>query len=211
MGVWAVTLALTLMLAGVNILLAFSIEPIHRLLQDARPGIRLPEFALFVMQARSIWIILSFIPPSMAVFTVLFARDDRRALFTLSVLMMFIFIQASLTTMALFDAIFSFPQSGLVPQTGIGTSALYDALSALLSGDGSALDAYFRWTIAILALAVSVFFFWRFITEKDRREFRVRYSLPARGMKPRPGPIQKSGRFPGRTKISRQLVDFLVA
>jgi len=72
LGVRAVVLAFTLLLAFLNTQLAFSIELVRKLLQDAMPGAPLPQFALFIMQARTIWILVSFIPPTLAVLATFF-------------------------------------------------------------------------------------------------------------------------------------------
>jgi hypothetical protein len=158
LGVRAVAMALTLVIACLNTQLTFSLELVRKLLQDAMPGAPVPGFALFIMQARTIWLIISFAPPIMAVLTAFFARDDRRALTTLSVLIVLIFIQGSLTSLALYYFIFQWPFEGMVNTHQ--TSAVYDTLA----GDGlNTWVGYLRLVLVIIALAISMFFFWRFI------------------------------------------------
>jgi hypothetical protein len=126
------------------------------------PGAPLPEFALFIMQARTAWIIISFVPPIMAILAAFFARDDRRALVIFSLLIVLIFIQANLTLMTLFYFVFQWPFVGIATPPLDQTSTLFNALTAhgLSSWGGSLLG--------IIALAISIFFFWRFIRKEPR-------------------------------------------
>ncbi len=93
-GVRAVVLSLMLMLAFVNIELAFSTEYFQELLKAPwRPG---PEYALFMMKVPSaIWIALSFALTGLALVVTFFCRSNRRALVSLAGAMLLIFSQAS--------------------------------------------------------------------------------------------------------------------
>jgi len=65
---------------------------------------------------------------------------------------------------ALFYFLFQWPFVGMGTRPLDQTSAVYDALA----GDGlSTWIGCFRLALSILALAISIFFFWRFITAKD--------------------------------------------
>ena len=164
-GVRTVVMALTLVLACLNTQLAFSIEFVRKLLQDAMPGAPLPEFTLFIMQARTIWIVISFAPPVMAVLTAFFARDNRRALVTLSVLIVLIFVQAILTSTTLFYFIFHWPFEGMSTLSVDQTSVLYNMLAVDGMSPGF---VRLRWALVSGALAISMFFFWRFIRQQPQ-------------------------------------------
>jgi hypothetical protein len=166
-GVRVVVLCLTLMLAFVNIELAFSTEYFWELLET--PWRHVPDYALFTMKVPSvIWIALSFVLPVMAVVLTLFCRNNRRTLVSLAGIMLMIFSQASLTSMTWVRWMWPPNWVGPAPRLPGGQdSFLYD----LLAGDGfDTWVGYLRLILAMLAFAISMYFFWRFIVGTDPRK-----------------------------------------
>ncbi len=160
-----IILAITLVLAGFNALLAFSIEAFHRVMIEAMPGKLFSDLTVFVIQAQSAWMVVSVVLPVGAILVAFFAPEDRRALLALAMLMVVIFIQAIFTLIAMFYGLFPGPPGGM--QSHDQGSAFYQ----LLEGDGlSTWIGYLRLTLISLAAGILVFFFWRYVMGKDRRE-----------------------------------------
>jgi hypothetical protein len=166
-GMWAVVLSLTLMPAFVNIELAFSTEYFRELLEA--PWRFVPDYALFIMKVPSvIWIALSFVLPVMALVLNLFCRNNRRTLVSLAGVMLLIFAQASLTSLTWVRLMWPPNWVGPAPRLLGGQDCLlYD----LLAGDGfNTCVGYLRLILVMLAFAILMFFFWRFVVGTDSRK-----------------------------------------
>jgi hypothetical protein len=169
-GVRAVVLSLTLMLAFVNIELAFSTEYFGMLLKS--PWRPIPDYALFIMKVPSVvWIAFSFVLPVMAFVLTFFCRNNRRALVSLAGGILLIFSQASLTSMTWVRWMCPTNWIGPAPRLLGGQECfLYD----LLAGDGfNTWVGYLRVMLVMLAFAISMFFFWRFVVWTDPRKISM--------------------------------------
>jgi len=166
-GVRVVVLSLTLMLAFANIELAFSTKYFREFLEE--PWRPVPGYALFIIKVPSvIWVVISFVLPVMALVLNLFCRNNRRTLVTLAGIMLLIFSQASLTSLTWVRLMWPSNWVGPAPRLLAGQDCLlYD----LLAGDGfNTWVGYLRLLLAMLAFAISMFFFWRFVVGTDSRK-----------------------------------------